>query len=226
MQPFRTLTATAAPLLRDHIDTDAIIPSREIRSVSKHGLSVGLFAGWRYRATGGPPTGGREPDPDFVLNQARFAGAQILLAGGNFGCGSSREHAVWALADQGFRAIIAPSFAPIFHDNCVNNGVLALCLPRATVAALADALLTALSEPRLTIALERQELHPHDLLTQGRVGTESAVGGAGVIPFTVDADVRLRLLEGLDAIDLSLRRLTGLDAFHQRDREDRPWVYL
>ena len=206
MQPFRRLTAPAAPLLRDNIDMDAIIPSREIKSVSKQGLGIGLFAGWRYRSAVG-----REPNPEFVLNQARFAGARILLAGDNFGCGSSREQAVWALADQGFQAIIAPSFAPIFHDNCINNGVLALCLPRATVAALADALVTARGEPRLTIDLERQELHAPD---------------GAVIPFHIDADLRLRLLEGLDAIDLSLRRLTGLNAFYERDRRERPWVYL
>jgi 3-isopropylmalate/(R)-2-methylmalate dehydratase small subunit len=206
MQPFQTLTAVAAPLLRDNVDTDSIIPSREIKSVSKQGLAAGLFAGWRYRGAGE-----RDPDPDFVLNQPRFSAAGILLAGDNFGCGSSREHAVWALADQGFRAIIAPSFAPIFHDNCINNGVLALCLPRATVAALADAILTLQADPHLTIDLDRQEL--------------SGVA-TGVIAFSIDAEVRLRLLEGLDAIDLSLRRLTDLDAFYERDRQERPWVYL
>jgi len=206
MQPFRTLTAIAAPLLRDNIDTDTIIPSREIKSVSKQGLSNGLFAGWRYRAPGG-----REPNPEFVLNQVRYLGAAILVAGENFGCGSSREHAVWALAAQGFRAIIAPSFAPIFQDNCINNGVLTLCLPRATVGALGQALLAGMNEPRLTIDLERQELID---------------GAMAVIPFHIDPEVRLRLLKGLDAIDLSLRKLAGLDAFHERDREERPWVYL
>jgi len=206
MQAFQTLTAVAVPLLRDNVDTDSIIPSREIQSVGKRGLGKGLFAGWRYRSGAG-----RDPDPEFVLNRARFAGAGILLAGDNFGCGSSREHAVWALADQGFRAIVAPSFAPIFHDNCSNNGVLALCLPRATIAALAQRLLDVQVTPRLTIDLERQEL---------------SGAGAGVIAFSIDADVRLRLLEGLDTIDLSLRRLTGLEAFLLRDREARPWVYL
>jgi 3-isopropylmalate/(R)-2-methylmalate dehydratase small subunit len=208
MQAFRTLTAVALPLLRDNIDTDSIIPSREIKSVGKRGLGSGLFAAWRYRNRRGEA---REPDPDFVLNQTRFASAGILLAGDNFGCGSSREHAVWALADQGFRAIVAPSFAPIFHDNCINNGVLALCLPRATIAALAERVLDVQGDCVLTIDLERQEL---------------SGAGAGVIAFAIDADVRLRLLEGLDAIDLSLRRLTGLEAFLRRDREARPWVYL
>jgi 3-isopropylmalate/(R)-2-methylmalate dehydratase small subunit len=240
LQPFHTLTAPAAPLLRDNIDTDIIIPSHEIKSVSKRGLAEGLFAGWRYRAASASPRDlesarererasdhhradqradqrdhrrdhQRDPDPEFVLNQPRFAGAAILLTGENFGCGSSREHAVWALAEHGFRAIVAPSFAPIFHDNCINNGVLALCLPRATVSALVDAILTSHGIPSLTIDLHRQELS----------GT-----ALGVIPFEIDADVRLRLLEGLDAIDLSLRLLTGLDAFYQRDLQERPWVYL
>lgn len=206
MQPFTRFTAVAAPLLRDNIDTDTIIPSREINAVSKQGLARGLFAGWRYRAASG-----REPDLEFVLNQPRFAGAGILLSGENFGCGSSREHAVWALAEYGFRALIAPSFAPIFRDNCVNNGVLALCLPRATVTALAAAIITSQGNPRLTIDLERQELS----------GT-----ALGVIAFQVDADVRLRLLQGLDAIEVTLRLLTGLDAFYERDRRERPWVYL
>jgi 3-isopropylmalate/(R)-2-methylmalate dehydratase small subunit len=205
LQPFHTFTAIAAPLLRDNIDTDIIIPSREIKSVGKQGLAAGLFAGWRYRSSE------RDPDPEFVLNQPRFAGAGILLAGENFGCGSSREHAVWALADQGFRVIIAPSFAPIFHDNCINNGVLALCLPRTTVAALVDAILASQDDPTLTIDLDRQEL---------------SGPATNIIAFSVDPDVRLRLLEGFDAIDLSLRMLTGLDAFHQRDRQERPWVYL
>jgi 3-isopropylmalate/(R)-2-methylmalate dehydratase small subunit len=206
MQPFGILTAVAAPLLRDNIDTDSIIPSREIKAVSKRGLAAGLFAGWRYRTADA-----RDPDPDFVLNQPRFAGAGILLAGENFGCGSSREHAVWALLEQGFRAIVAASFAPIFYDNCINNGALALCLPRATIAALADAIMSPQGDPHLTIDLERQELR---------------AAATGVIRFSMDADARLRLLEGLDAIDLSLRKLTDLDAFHRRDAQERPWVYL
>jgi 3-isopropylmalate/(R)-2-methylmalate dehydratase small subunit len=222
-QPFHTLTAPAMPLLRDNIDTDIIIPSREIKSVSKRGLAEGLFAGWRYRPafarerkretdSGLSLAPKRDPDPEFVLNQPRFAGAAILLTGANFGCGSSREHAVWALAEHGFRAIIAASFAPIFHDNCINNGLLAVCLPRETIAALVDAILPSRAQSTLTIDLERQELS----------GT-----ALGVIPFPIDADARLRLLEGLDAIDLSLRQLTDrLDAFYERDLEERPWVYL
>jgi 3-isopropylmalate/(R)-2-methylmalate dehydratase small subunit len=206
MQPFRTLTARAAPLLRDNVDTDSIIPSREIRSVSKQGLAAGLFAGWRYRPS--PP---RAPDPDFVLCRPEFAGVQILLAGANFGCGSSREHAVWALAEYGFRVLVAPSFAPIFFDNCIDNGVLPARLPREAVQALATCVLADPLHTPLTVDLERQQI---------------SGAGPGPIAFDVDGEARLRLLEGLDAIDRTLRRLTGLDAFYELDRRERPWVYL
>lgn len=116
--PVRTITAVPAPLLRDNVDTDAIIPSREIRSVGKTGLADGLFAGWRYLP------GTREPDPAFVLNDPRYDHSPILLGGANFGYGSSREHAVWALREYGVRVVIAPGFAPIFAGNCVRGGVL------------------------------------------------------------------------------------------------------
>ena len=128
--PFTTLTSVAAPLIEDNIDTDIIIPSREMKSTGKTGLAAGLFAGRRYSE-------GRTENPDFVLNQPPFRSAAILLAGDNFGCGSSREHAVWALAEHGIRAVIAPSFSPIFAGNAVRGGVLPLVLPRAAIAALA-----------------------------------------------------------------------------------------
>jgi 3-isopropylmalate/(R)-2-methylmalate dehydratase small subunit len=169
-------------------------------------LAAGLFAGWRYRA--GTE---RDPDPEFLLCRPEFAGARILLTGANFGCGSSREHAVWALAEYGFRAIVAQSFAPIFFANCVNNGVLALCLPRATIEALAEAVLAQPRDTPLTIDLEQRRI---------------SCTALGAIAFEADDDVRLRLLEGLDAIDLTLRRLTGFDAFDESDRRKRPWVYL
>jgi 3-isopropylmalate/(R)-2-methylmalate dehydratase small subunit len=202
VQPFKTLTAVAVPLLRDNIDTDAIIPSREIRSVSKTGLADGLFAGWRYRAPGA-----RESDPDFVLNQTAYANAQILLSGANFGCGSSREHAVWALAEYGIRAILAPSFAPIFFDNCINNGVLPGCLPIATLQAIAG----RPARVAVTIDLERCSV---------------SARGIGDVTFTIDPQARARLLTGLDAIDLTLRSVAMIDAHRKSDRERRPWVYL
>jgi 3-isopropylmalate/(R)-2-methylmalate dehydratase small subunit len=150
MKPFTTLTAIAAPLLRDNVDTDAIIPSREMRSVSKKGLADGLFAGWRYVAIGS-----REPQRDFVLNRPRYAGARILVSGANFGCGSSREHAVWALAEFGIRAVVAPSFNPIFQANCIANGVVPVLLDRDVVATIAAALEESAS-PHLTVDLDTQ----------------------------------------------------------------------
>ena len=129
MTPFTSLSSVAIPLLRDNVDTDAIIPSREMRSTGRTGLADGLFAPWRYL-----DVDARLPDPAFPLNDARSKGAQILLGGENFGCGSSREHAVWALAEWGIRAVIAPSFAPIFKANCLRNGLLPVELPAADLA--------------------------------------------------------------------------------------------
>ncbi len=150
MRKFDVLTGVAAPLLRANVDTDAIIPSREMKSVSKHGLADGLFAGWRYLAIGG-----REPDPGFVLNQPAYAGTSILLAGENFGCGSSREHAVWALDEYGIRAVIAPSFAPIFQGNCVRNGLLPVRLDAGAVARLAEAVAPDPQHRPVTVDLVR-----------------------------------------------------------------------
>ena len=153
MLKFDVLTAVAAPLIRANVDTDAIIPSREMRTVAKSGLADGLFAGWRYHEIGG-----REPDPDFVLNRPAYAGAQILLSGENFGCGSSREHAVWALLEYGIRAVLAPSFAPIFRSNCIRNGILPVCLSAATVAGLAAAVAVDPPGRRVTVDLVRRRV--------------------------------------------------------------------
>lgn len=202
-EPFVRLTAVAAPLLRDNIDTDAIIPSREMRSVSKDGLADGLFAGWRYTAVGG-----RDPNPSFVLNQPRYAGTRILLAGENFGCGSSREHAAWALAEYGIRAIIAPSFNVIFRGNCVRNGIVPVVLGRETVAELAGDL-AAMDMPRLTLDLEA-----------------CFVEGATRHAFVIDAEAREMLLHGLDPIALTLRLGDWIEQFRAADRTARPWVYF
>jgi len=206
MQAYQTFTALAAPLLRDNIDTDTIIPSREITSVSKTGLKAGLFALWRYRSPQG-----RDPNPDFVLNQAPYARAQILLTGANFGCGSSREHAVWALQEYGIRVILARSFAPIFFGNCVSNGLLAAELPHEALQRLAALIGADAQANPLTVDLKRSEV------------STPAIGG---LPFTIDADARLQLLAGLDAIDLTLRLSGEIAAFEARDRVRRPWVYL
>ena len=206
MRKFDVLTAVAAPLLRANVDTDAIIPSREMKSVSKHGLAEGLFAGWRYTTIGG-----REIDPRFVLNQPAYAGTQILLSGENFGCGSSREHAVWALLEYGIRAVVAPSFAPIFHGNCVRNGILPVRLEAASIARLADAVAPDPQRRLLTVDLVRQRV-------SGPAGLEFG--------FEIEREEREMLLEGLDAIDLTLKHRDAIDAFRDRDRAQRPWIYL
>jgi len=199
MTPLVCLTAIAAPLLRENIDTDAIIPSREMTSVSKTGLADGLFAGWRYTQVGG-----REPNPDFILNQPRYRDARILLGGPNFGCGSSREHAVWALAEYGFRAIIAPSFNPIFQGNCIRNGVAPVVLVAEAIAQIA--------------ALDTEVIVD--------LATLTVRAGEASWSFTLADEPREMLMEGLDAIELPLKRRQEITAFRAADAERRPWVYL
>ncbi|MFT4055653.1 MAG: 3-isopropylmalate dehydratase small subunit [Novosphingobium sp.] len=202
MTPLVTLESRAVPLLRDNIDTDAIIPSREMCSVSKDGLADGLFAGWRYTAIGG-----REIDPAFVLNQPESKGAQILLGGSNFGCGSSREHAVWALAEYGFRVVIAPSFSPIFQGNCIRNGIAPIVLPREAVEAIAAGF--ADGTP-VTIDMPACEVRM----------------GLAVFPFSMEDEARTMLIEGADAIELTLRHRAEIESFFARDAAVRPWIYL
>jgi len=197
MIPLTTLTGVAAPLLRDNVDTDTIIPSREMRSTGRTGLADGLFAPWRYSNADK-----RIADPAFVLNHNAFADAPILAVGRNFGCGSSREHAVWALVEWGIRTIIGESFAPIFQQNCVRNGVLPLVLDKAAIAALAGA--------EVTIDLAAQTVRCGDMTW----------------PFAIDAEQRSMLLEGLDAIDLTLKSLPAIDSWTAADRALRPWAYL
>lgn len=197
MTPFTTLTSTAVPLLRDNVDTDAIIPSREMKSTGRTGLADGLFAPWRYT-----DVAARTPDPEFPLNDPRANGAQILLGGANFGCGSSREHAVWALAEYGIRCVVAPSFAPIFRANCIRNGLLPIILPAAAIADL--------GWRELQVDLPAQELRQ----------------GETVHSFTIEAEPREMLLEGLDAIDLTLKALPSIEAWTRADHAERPWVYL
>lgn len=201
MEKFDRLTGVAAPLIRDNVDTDAIIPSREMKSVSKDGLADGLFAGWRYQEIGG-----REPRADFILNDPAFAQAQILLTGINFGCGSSREHAAWALVEYGFRAIIAQSFNPIFRNNCVNNGIVPVELEAAAIAALAE----QADRSPVTVDLEERLVS----------------SPAGRWSFTIDDEARQMLLNGMDAIELTLSRKDAIDAFREQDAKTRPWIYL
>lgn len=206
MEPFTILTAVAAPLLRDNIDTDAIIPSREMRSVTKTGLADGLFAGWRYAAVGT-----REPDPAFVLNDPRFVAAQILLSGANFGCGSSREHAVWALAEYGFRAVIAESFNPIFRGNCVNNGIVPVELDDGAIGRIAASIGDWPADRPITIDLAVRSI-------------STAMGETW--SFAIDDEAHAMLLGGMDAIKLTLTRRDAIDRARAADRLRRPWIYL
>lgn len=206
MERFTCITAIAAPLLRINIDTDAIIPSREMKTVGKTGLAAGLFANWRYLAPGS-----RDEDPGFVLNREPYRQARILLAGANFGCGSSREHAVWALHEWGIRAIIAPSFGAIFAGNCVRNGILPVALDSALVADLA----------------RQVEADPaRCLLTVDLVDCEVIAPDGARHAFVIAAADREMLLEGLDGIALTMKRDAGILAFQARDRLRRPWIYL
>ena len=193
MQPFRTLTALAAPLDRTNVDTDQIIPKQFLKRIERTGYGDFLFFDWRQTASG-------EPVADFVLNQPRYQHAQILIAGKNFGCGSSREHAAWALSDYGFRVVIAPTFADIFFYNAGKNGIV---LARLSEEQVAELLNKAQSKPgyQLTVSLEEQTVTD----SEGFRAT-----------FEIDAFRKFCLLEGLDDIGLTLRHAAALDAYEQK----------
>lgn len=201
MEPLTKVTGRVAPLLRANIDTDAIIPSREMKLVSKKGLSAGLFANWRYS-----DVDARVENPDFVLNRPERRGAAILLAGPNFGCGSSREHAVWALGEYGVRCILAPSFGAIFQGNCVRNGLLPIVFETRELAAEAEA------EPQAPMTVD--------------LNARTITSPAGrVLPFEIaDAD-REMLLEGLDAVGATLKRIDQIRTFEAAYRRTRPWRF-
>ena len=201
MEPFRTLTGIAAPLPLVNVDTDMIIPKQYLKTIQRTGLGRGLFDEMRYDDQG-------NENPDFVLNRPAYRDARILVAGENFGCGSSREHAPWALLDFGIRCVIAPSFADIFFNNCFKNGILPVALPQAEVDALmADAEKGA--NARLTVDLERQVIVRPD---------------ASEIAFDVDPHRRRCLLEGLDDVGLTLENAPHIDAYETGMSERRPWV--
>ena len=210
MQKFTLLQGLVAPMDRENVDTDAIIPKQFLKSIKKTGFGVNLFDEWRYLDHGEPgqDPASRQPNPDFVLNQPRYQGASILLARKNFGCGSSREHAPWALDQYGFRAVIAPSFADIFFNNCFKNGLLPIVLPEATVAQLFDEVL-AFPGYQLTIDLQRQVI----VRPQGEE-----------IPFEVNAFRRDCLLGGLDDIGLTLRHKDKIAAFEAQRLASKPWL--
>ena len=211
MQPFRVLTGIVAPLDRANVDTDAIIPKQFLKSINRSGFGPNLFDAWRYLDRGEPGVdpATRRLNPDFALNQPRYRGAQILLARRNFGCGSSREHAPWALADYGFRAIIAPSFADIFSNNCLKNGLLPVALGEGEVDRLFHACF-ATPGFALTIDLERQSV----VTTDG--GTRFA--------FDIEPFRKHCLLNGLDEIGLSLEHADEIRAFEARHFAGQPWL--
>lgn len=208
MRQFKQLKGIAVPLLRANIDTDAIIPSREMKRVSKIGLGEGLFANWRYDYDGDRKTG---LQPDFVLNRPEYSGASILLGGENFGCGSSREHAVWALADFGFRALLAPSFGSIFQRNCYRNGILPVVLPEQVVVQIAKAVEKDPQQRMIRIDLDAQELTSPD---------------GEVFPFEIASGVRERLLAGTDEIDLTLQYADDISKFRERRCHESPWTCI
>lgn len=210
MQKFTLHKGLVAPMDRENVDTDAIIPKQFLKSIRKTGFGPNLFDEWRYLDKGEPgqDPASRKPNPDFVLNQPRYQGASILLARRNFGCGSSREHAPWAIDQFGFRAIIAPSFADIFFNNCFKNGLLPIQLPEATVAKLFDETF-AFPGYELTIDLERQVI----VKPQGEE-----------IPFEVQAFRKYCLLNGLDDIGLTLRHKDKIATFETGRLATKPWL--
>ena len=210
MQKFTTHKGIVAPMDRENVDTDAIIPKQFLKSIKKTGFGENLFDAWRYLDPGfpGQDPSTRKPNPDFVLNQPRYAGASILLARKNFGCGSSREHAPWALDQYGFRAVIAPSYADIFFNNSFKNGLLPIVLPEAKIAQLFDEV-AAFPGYALTIDLERQCV----VKAQGEE-----------LPFDVQAFRKYCLLNGFDDIGLTLRHADKIKAFEAERLVRKPWL--
>ena len=210
MQKFNVHKGLVAPMDRENVDTDAIIPKQFLKSIRKTGFGVNLFDEWRYLDHGEPgqDPASRKPNPDFVLNQPRYKGASILLARKNFGCGSSREHAPWALDQYGFRAIIAPSYADIFFNNCFKNGLLPIVLPEAQVDQLFNEA-AAFPGYQLTVDLERQVIVKPD-------GAE--------LPFEVQAFRKYCLINGFDDIGLTLRQSDKIRSFEAQRLAQKPWL--
>lgn len=211
MKAFTKLDGLAVPLMRANVDTDAIIPKQFLKSIKRSGFGVNLFDEWRYLDPGfpGQDSSTRQPNPDFVLNKERFEGAQVLIAGENFGCGSSREHAVWALDDYGIRCVIAPSYADIFSNNSFKSGLLVIAIDAATVNKLAQ---SCEETPgyRLSIDLAAQTITTPD---------------GDVIEFDVDPFRKECLLEGLDEIGLTLQKRNTIEDYENKRKQSAPWLF-
>lgn len=201
MDKFTTLTAVAAPLPRVNIDTDAIIPKQYLKTIKRTGLGKGLFAEMRYKDDG-------SPNPDFVLNKPAYKTAKIIVAGDNFGCGSSREHAPWALKDYGITCVISTRFGDIFYNNCFQNGILPVIVSPEDLEKLMDDASRG-SNATLTIDLEKQEIHGPD---------------GGMVKFEIDAFKKHCMLNGLDAIALTEAKTPAISAYEKKHQADRPWV--
>ena len=211
MKAFTQVTSHVTPLDRPNVDTDAIIPKQYLKSIRRTGFGPFLFDDWRYLDPGtlevDPAT--RRPNPEFVLNDARHAGAQVLIARDNFGCGSSREHAVWALDDYGFRSVIAPSFADIFFSNCFKNGVLPVTLQAEEVQAIFE-IVNADAAAKIVIDLPAQEVR----LPDGRV-----------FKFQINPHHKHNLVNGLDEIGLTLQQGDAIKAYEAKRRAEAPWLF-
>jgi len=212
MQKFTRLEGLVAPLDRANVDTDAIIPKQFLKSIKRSGFGVNLFDAWRYLDHGEPgmDNSTRKPNPDFVLNQPRYKGANILVARKNFGCGSSREHAPWALDDYGFRALIAPSYADIFYNNCFKNGLLPIVLPEIQVDRIFHDV-AAFPGFRLVIDLGAQKVVYGD--------------GSQAFAFEVDEFRKHSLLNGLDEIGITLQHAGEIKTFETKRRLEQPWLF-
>ena len=212
MEKFTRLEGLVAPLDRANVDTDAIIPKQFLKSIKRTGFGPNLFDEWRYLDHGEPgvDTSSRPLNPDFVLNQPRYKGVQILLTRKNFGCGSSREHAPWALLDYGFRAVIASSFADIFFNNCYKNGLLPIVLPEVAIDRLFHEV-TAFPGHRLAVDLEKQ--------------TVATMDGAWGMQFDIDPFRKHCLLNGLDDIGLTLRHIDKIKGYEEKRRITEPWLF-
>ena len=205
MEPFKSVTSVAVALDRMNVDTDAIVPKQFLKKIERTGFGQHLFHEWRFL-----DDDGKVPNPEFVLNQPRYQGAQILVARDNFGCGSSREHAPWALKDYGFVSIIAPSFADIFYNNCFKNGILPVTLSATEVDRLFK-LIESNESYKLTVDLERQVV---------------VTGDGEEIKFDIDQGRRERLLGGLDDIGWTLQYEDKISSFEQKQKGDSPWLYV
>jgi len=202
-EKFLSVSTVGVPLDRGNVDTDAIIPARYLKTIKRTGLGKGLFFAWRYDMDG-------KEQPDFPLNRPEYRGGKVLVAGENFGCGSSREHAVWALMDFGFRAVIASSYSDIFHNNCLKNGMLPVTLPAAAVRSLIDALLAA---PGGKVRVD--------------LPAQTATGPNGdVHRFAIDPFAKTCLLEGLDEIALTLASAGEIDRYERERKKATPWLFL